>query len=59
MADDFRRTDVAQIAEALRTSPVVVVTSPRQAGKTTQLRRRCLDRSDASVIGWRNLVRAG
>lgn len=38
MAGYFRRSAEALIAEALRTNPVVVVTGPRQAGKSTLLR---------------------
>lgn len=38
MADYFRRSSEALLLDALRTSPVAVVTGPRQAGKSTLLR---------------------
>ncbi|MFN0161104.1 MAG: ATP-binding protein, partial [Burkholderiales bacterium] len=43
MQSYFRRSSEALVAEALRTNPVVVVTGPRQAGKSTLLRHALPD----------------
>lgn len=43
MASYFDRSAQARLAAALRTSPVVVVTGPRQAGKSTLLRHALPD----------------
>lgn len=43
MTDYFRRSSEALILDALRSAPVVVVTGPRQAGKSTLLRHALAD----------------